>query len=256
MGSVPPSFVPNIGADGLATDVPIISYTEKILEEKELKLKQYIQDNYSKIRNVEKELATLALEVKLTAGPKKHALEHLRKMIEASTEKIKAAKLKEEQTKKAWEAAEKAVQAEEAYKQRLCEDLNRLVQESAAAQYTRLEDLTRRLEALNPPPKEASSQESVVDSTTTTPPQQSAVLEAQQPGGSGNSQEEAVHLEQRTQTKGRTQYVTMGQHISMGRGRGRTTPGGRSKGALVLQGSKSNEAAGWTGAGFNVQEDQ
>lgn len=60
------------------------------------------------------------------------------------------------------------------------------VQESAAAQYTRLEDLTRRLEALNPPPKEASSQESVVDSTTTTPPQQSAVLEAQQPGGSGN----------------------------------------------------------------------
>ncbi|BBM97898.1 hypothetical protein MPTK1_1g09270 [Marchantia polymorpha subsp. ruderalis] len=254
MGSVPPSFVPNIGADGLATDVPIISYTEKILEEKELKLKQYIQDNYSKIRNVEKELATLALEVKLTAGPKKHALEHLRKMIEASTEKIKAAKLKEEQTKKAWEAAEKAVQAEEAYKQRLCEDLNRLVQESAAAQYTRLEDLTRRLEALNPPPKEASSQESVVDSTTTTPPQQSAVLEAQQPGGSGN--EEAVHLEQRTQTKGRTQYVTMGQHISMGRGRGRTTPGGRSKGALVLQGSKSNEAAGWTGAGFNVQEDQ
>lgn len=33
---------------------------------------RYIQDNYSKIRNVEKELATLALEVKLTAGPKKH----------------------------------------------------------------------------------------------------------------------------------------------------------------------------------------
>ncbi|KAG6548420.1 hypothetical protein Mapa_009907 [Marchantia paleacea] len=217
-------------------------------------LVKYIQDNYSKIRNVEKELATLALEVKLTAGPKKHALEHLRKMIEASTEKIKAAKLKEEQTRKAWEAAEKAVQAEEAYKQRLCEDLNRLVQESAAAQYTRLEDLTRRLEALNPPPKEASSQESAADSSTTTPPQQSAVLEAQQPAISGN--EEGLHLEQRTQTKGRTQYVTMGQHISMGRGRGRTTPGGRSKGALVLQGARTNEAAGWTGAGFNVQEDQ
>lgn len=35
---------------------------------------RYIQDNYSKIRNVEKELATLALEVKLTAGPKKLGL--------------------------------------------------------------------------------------------------------------------------------------------------------------------------------------
>lgn len=32
---------------------------------------RYIQDNYSKIQNVEKELASLALEVKLTAGPKK-----------------------------------------------------------------------------------------------------------------------------------------------------------------------------------------
>lgn len=32
---------------------------------------RYIQDNYSKIQNVEKELSSLALEVKLTAGPKK-----------------------------------------------------------------------------------------------------------------------------------------------------------------------------------------
>ena len=32
---------------------------------------RYIQENYSKIRDVERELANLSLEMKLTAGPKK-----------------------------------------------------------------------------------------------------------------------------------------------------------------------------------------
>ena len=32
---------------------------------------RYIQENYSKIRDVEKELESLTLEMKLTAGPKK-----------------------------------------------------------------------------------------------------------------------------------------------------------------------------------------
>jgi hypothetical protein len=32
---------------------------------------RYIQENYSKIRNVERELASLAFEMKLTSGPKK-----------------------------------------------------------------------------------------------------------------------------------------------------------------------------------------
>jgi hypothetical protein len=33
--------------------------------------RRYIQENYSKIRDVEKELENLTLEVKLTSGPKK-----------------------------------------------------------------------------------------------------------------------------------------------------------------------------------------
>jgi polyhydroxyalkanoate synthesis regulator phasin len=99
---------------------------------------------------VERELASLAMEVKLTAGPKKAALEHLRKLIEISSEKIKSARLKEEQAKKVWEAAVKVVEAEESNKQRLCDDLKCLVQQSAEAQYSRLEELTQRLEALNP----------------------------------------------------------------------------------------------------------
>jgi hypothetical protein len=38
--------------------------------------------------------------MKLTAGPKKAALEHLRKKIEISTERIRLARVKEEQAKK------------------------------------------------------------------------------------------------------------------------------------------------------------
>ncbi|KAL2324479.1 hypothetical protein Fmac_023537 [Flemingia macrophylla] len=145
-----PSLLPEIGPDGLPKEAPVISYTEKIIEAEQLQLQKYIQENYSKIRDVERELANLSLEMKLTAGPKKAALEHLRKKIEASTEKIRVAKLKEEQARKVWESASKVVRDEEAIKQKLCEDLSNLVQESSNSQFARLEELKRRLEALNP----------------------------------------------------------------------------------------------------------
>lgn len=35
---------------------------------------RYIEENYSKIRDVEKEFANLSMEMKLTAGPKKAGL--------------------------------------------------------------------------------------------------------------------------------------------------------------------------------------
>eukprot|EP00250_Pteridium_aquilinum_P006881 c16707_g1_i1 orf=368-1204(-) len=145
-----PNLVAKLGPDGIAMEPPVIAYTEKVLEQKELELKRYIKDNYSKIQNVERELASLAFEMKLTSGPKKAALEHFRKKIELSTEKIKVAKQREEQAKKVWEAAAKVLKEEEENKQMLCEDLNRLVQESAAFQYSRLEELKVKLEALNP----------------------------------------------------------------------------------------------------------
>ncbi|RVW26988.1 hypothetical protein CK203_105618 [Vitis vinifera] len=111
---------------------------------------RYIEENYSKIRDVERELSNLTFELKLTAGPKKAALELLRKKIEMSTERISVAKQKEEQARKVWEAASKAVKDEEAVKQKLCDDLSQLVQESSHTQFSRLEELKRRLEALNP----------------------------------------------------------------------------------------------------------
>ncbi|CAI9767639.1 unnamed protein product [Fraxinus pennsylvanica] len=143
-------FLPEIGPDGIPRESPVIAYTEKIIEAEQLQLRKYIEENYSKIRDVERELGNLTMEMKLTAGPKKAALEHMRKKIELSTERIRVAKLNEEQARKAWEAASKTVKDEEAIKQKLCEDLNNLVQESSNAQYARLEELKRRLEALNP----------------------------------------------------------------------------------------------------------
>ncbi|XP_059629397.1 uncharacterized protein LOC132271906 isoform X2 [Cornus florida] len=161
-----PSLLPEIGPDGLAREAPVIAYTEKIIAEEQVQLRKYIEENYSKIRDVERELTNLSMEMKLTAGPKKAALEHMRKKIEMSTERIRVAKLKEEQAHKAWEAASKAVKDEEAIKQKLCEDLSNLVQESSSTQFARLEELKRRLEALNPS-RSSNSVPDKIDGTCT-----------------------------------------------------------------------------------------
>ncbi|KAL0371634.1 UNVERIFIED_CONTAM: hypothetical protein Scaly_0845000 [Sesamum calycinum] len=165
------SFLPEIGPDGLARESPVIAYTEKInchllrLEDylrfycpflfviPRLKDVEFTYRKLLQIRDVERELANLTMEMKLTSGPKKAGMSVLLnscERIEMSTERIHVAKLKEEQAKKAWEAASKAVKDEEAIKEKLCEDLNNLVKESSNAQLSRLEELKRRLEALNP----------------------------------------------------------------------------------------------------------
>ncbi|KAG0620993.1 hypothetical protein M758_4G260300 [Ceratodon purpureus] len=264
--------------DGLLVDDPKMAYTQKVLEEKELMLRKYIQDNYSKIQNVEKELASLAMEVKLTAGPKKAALEHLRKLIEASTEKIKAARVKEEQARKVWEATMKAVEVEEMNKQRLCDDLRCLVQQSAEAQYSRLEELTSRLEALNPALQGGASQVLSVEpkaspsNGTAAQPQGGNVAvvngnqlpKAAATEASVNSQKSpptrreqeghaAAGSEKPSNNAQAGRPVVRGQHVAVPRGRGRD--GGKLvKGPLQLGRSKSDENGGWTGAGFDVDD--
>lgn len=47
-----------------------------------------IAKNYGRIREVERELANLQFQLKLTAGPKKHALELLRRKIEDQNDKV------------------------------------------------------------------------------------------------------------------------------------------------------------------------
>ncbi|XP_039045234.1 uncharacterized protein LOC120184965 [Hibiscus syriacus] len=102
------------------------------------------------------------MEIKLTAGPKKAALENMRKKIEMSLREYVVPSRRKNKHERfvafslflshpsTWEAAVKALNDEEAMKQKLCEDLKNLVQESCNSQFARLDELKRRLESLNP----------------------------------------------------------------------------------------------------------
>ncbi|XP_074350239.1 uncharacterized protein LOC141689755 isoform X2 [Apium graveolens] len=238
--ATPPPPPPEIGPDGLPRESSVISYTEKIIEEEQLQLRKYIDENYSKIRDVEKELTNLNMEMKLTAGPKKAALEHMRKKIEMSTEKIRLAKLKEEQARKALEEATKAVKDEEAIKQNLCEDLNRLVQESNNTQFERLGELKRRLEALNPGRSTNISHSATApvavlahNSLETSAGSSPGNLPNQGNVGSPvvtNGQNQQPHVDGEGRKK---------KNVGQGRGRVGAVPKGRGQ-------------PGWTGAGFDV----
>ncbi|KAK9181696.1 hypothetical protein WN944_024835 [Citrus x changshan-huyou] len=248
-----PSLQPEIGPDGLSREAPVIAYTERIIEEEQLQLRKYIEENYSKIRDVERELANLTMEMKLTAGPKKAALEHLRKKIEMSTERIRVAKQKEEQARKVWEAASQAVKDEEAMKQKLCEDLNNLVKESSSTQFSRLEELKRRLEALNPSRASAPSpydgkpmgpaQISLVSDTPALPLSGTGAGVAQNAtsnqGDGGNAPVMSGH----------NQHPTVEGEV---KGKKKTHFQGRGKGVGIVPKGRGTGAPGWTGAGFDV----
>ncbi|KAK4783939.1 hypothetical protein SAY86_018307 [Trapa natans] len=245
-----PSLQPEIGPDGLPREAPVIAYTEKIIEEEQLQLKRYIEENYSKIRDVERELAHLSMEMKLTAGPKKAALELLRKKIEASTERIRVAKQKEEQARKAWEAASKAVKDEEELKQKLCEDLSNLVQESSNSQFSRLEELKRRLTALNPGRSSLSiTQDAKLVQSVGSGVIQDVSLVPYMPEASGGSE--------KAKKKGVEDATILNPHNQVppaegeGKGKRKIQFHGRGKGiGAVLKGK--NSGPGWTGAGFDV----
>ncbi|PON88070.1 RAB6-interacting golgin [Trema orientale] len=254
MGSNPspnPSLLPEIGPDGLPREAPVIAYTEKIIEAEQLQLRKYIEENYSKIRDVERELANLTMEMKLTAGPKKAALEHLRKKIEMSTERIRLAKLKEEQAQKAWEDASKAVKDEEQMKQKLCDDLNQLVQESSNVQFSRLEELKRRLEALNP-----SRASSAYDGVSTGPPQTTVATDA---SSATNSTEPGGRVSKNIPNEGNGGNVPavngLNQQASVegeGRAKKKSQFQGRGRGLGAVPKGRGSPAPGWTGAGFDV----
>ncbi|PKI35768.1 hypothetical protein CRG98_043803 [Punica granatum] len=210
------SLLPEIGPDGLAREASVIAYTEKIIEEEQLQLKKYIEENYSKIRGVERELANLTMEMKLTAGPKKAALELLRKKIESSTERIHVAKQKEEQARKVWEAASKALQDEEAIKQKLCEDLNNL------------------------------------DGKLTGGVQNGTVLDASSVPQLLEPVQKVMHQERDGKvlaTNGPNQQPTADGD---GRGKKKVQLQGRGKGIGVVPKGRGSSSAGWTGAGFDV----
>ncbi|KAH6783866.1 junctophilin-like protein [Perilla frutescens var. hirtella] len=241
--NAPPLLLPEIGPDGLLRESPVIAYTEKIIEAEQLQLRKYIEENYSKIRDIERELANLTLEMKLTSGPKKVALELMRKKIEMSTERIHVAKLKEGEAKKAWEAAAKAVQEEEAIKDKLCGDLNNLVKESSNAQLSRLEELKRRLEALNPSRSSTyiSSEENQRLATTQDSPAAPTISEQ-----AGNITEGSAT---NSSMKDQNQPPAV---EAEGRGKKKSAIYGKVRGIGAVPKGRGLAAAGWTGAGFDV----
>ncbi|XP_068650972.1 uncharacterized protein [Aristolochia californica] len=251
-----PSLIPEIGPDGLAREASVIAYTEKVIEEEQLHLKRYIEENYSKIRDVERELSNLTLELKLTAGPKKAALELLRKKIESSTERIHAAKVKEVQARKVWETALKVVQNEEEVKQKICDDLNRLVQESAATQFSRLEELKRRLEALNPkrgsdfnvPVHQGGKFASQTKSSSSTPNagEQPNLVEM-----SSQKLDSAQNIGNDGNMSTANRYSQSMLNDDEERRKRRSLNLGRGKGNISLKG-RGSPGPGWTGAGFDV----
>ncbi|KAF5207005.1 hypothetical protein FRX31_003409 [Thalictrum thalictroides] len=247
MATNPPSLLlPEIGPDGLPRENPVIAYTERKIEEEQNHLRKYIEENYSKIRDVERELQNLNMQVKLTAGPKKAALEHLRKKIELSTEKIRIAKIKEEEARKVWEEAKKAVTDEEALKQKLCDDLNQLVQESSNTQFSRLEELKRRLEALNPSRPSISGVQDV-NSVQATENRPTAADAQSHPVSTVSVNKVAGN----TDIQGHTP-VQNGQNQQPsvdGGGKKKVFNPGRGKGIGF---PSKGRGAGWTGAGFDV----
>ncbi|KXZ52397.1 hypothetical protein GPECTOR_9g441 [Gonium pectorale] len=120
----------------------------QLLEQKERELMESIAANYGRIREVERELGNLQLQLKLTAGPKKHALELLRRKIETQNERVASIRSKHSAAKATYERLDAELKAEEAAKDQLCNELNTLVQQAARAQLDKLEELKNHLESL------------------------------------------------------------------------------------------------------------
>ena len=59
-----------------------------------------IQNNYSRIKDVERELSGLQMQLKLSTGPKRSALMMLRKKIELQNERVLAARERQKAAKK------------------------------------------------------------------------------------------------------------------------------------------------------------
>ncbi|KAK9813103.1 hypothetical protein WJX72_009112 [[Myrmecia] bisecta] len=124
--------------------------SEKIIEAKERLLRESIAKNYAHIKGVERELGALQLQLKLTAGPKRSALELLRKKIELQTGRVVSARARLQEARKAVAEAEELLALENRAKDQLCEELNLIVQQSAGhTQLDKLEQLGQQLSELN-----------------------------------------------------------------------------------------------------------
>ena len=79
----------------------------------------------------------LGLQVRLTSGPKRHALEMMRSKIEQQNERVVSARQRHAVAKQAFMLLDEELKREEEAKERLCSELNMLIQQSAELQVGR-----------------------------------------------------------------------------------------------------------------------
>ncbi|CAL1371383.1 unnamed protein product [Linum trigynum] len=133
-------------------------------------------------------------------------------------------------------------------KQKLCEDLNQLVQESSASQFTRLEELKSCLEALNPNRVSTASphtgqpvgpmQNNPVTGASSVPPTPPPPDSSEDTGNAANQE--------------RNSQVPNGpnqQQPASGGVKKKAQVHGKGRGVL---GAVPKRQPGWTGAGFDV----
>ncbi|KAK3145291.1 hypothetical protein QOZ80_4AG0326820 [Eleusine coracana subsp. coracana] len=142
----------------------------------------------------------------------------------------------------AWEAAAQVVKDEEDAKQKLCDDLNHLVQESAASQYSRLEELKKRLESINPSRAsiDVSGVNNTQHATINSVPQQPMTQNA---ASATSPLSNAVEPATVGQPQRPSEPEKKRKPPNTGRGRG---------GVMILPKGRGAPSSGWTGAGFDV----
>ena len=123
-------------------------FAQQLIEQKEREVQQSLAAKWASVREVERELQQLQLQLKMTAGPKKHALEMLRRKIEAEDAAAAALRKRRDAAKAALAALEEELAQREAAKRRLCDELALLVSTSVTTQLERFDGLKQQLDTL------------------------------------------------------------------------------------------------------------
>lgn len=119
------------------------------LLKKEAHIREKLRHNVERIKEVERELANFRRDMALTSGSKKLALEHLRRRIDAQSERYTEAERRKREAQEALARAEADADKERVAHERLVRDLQVLMEQKSQQQEDRMRELTQRLEELS-----------------------------------------------------------------------------------------------------------
>jgi hypothetical protein len=119
------------------------------LLKKEAHIREKLRHNVERIKEVERELANFRRDMALTSGSKKLALEHLRRRIDAQSERYTEAERRKREAQEELARAEADADKERVAHERLVRDLQVLMEQKSQQQEDRMRELTQRLEELS-----------------------------------------------------------------------------------------------------------